>query len=132
MSPDEYVIRVTGKKVLANYEFECPKCKTREERSIDHRELPDNWDVKTDHEEKCESCGTRLVNVFMSRAPTVFIGGDKSDRRIALMRKSFRERFTKGPEIDEVRHKKGVLYDDSIRSAAAQKIKKETEPEGTV
>ena len=127
MSPDKYITKVTGKYALLNVDFECPECKKVIQESIDMRDKPEGYDVN-EHEVICpdDQCRYRMERVWRS-APAVFIGGDQSDRRIALMRKSFRQRFTKGPEIDDVRHEKGKLFDYSLRSAAATRIKDEVE-----
>jgi hypothetical protein len=52
------------------------------------------------------------------------MGDPKSDKNLAKMQKNLRERFIK-KEIDDVRHKHGRLYDDAVRSSAAQRIKSE-------
>ena len=43
------------------------------------------------------------------------IGGNGSDREIASMQKSFRERFMK-VEADDVREKHGASFDESLRA----------------
>lgn len=120
---EKYITKITGKYNFRTLDFQCPRCNRTEEVTLDMRDLPDDYNIDT-HEVFCSKDGYKMKQIW-KRAPTTFIGGDKSDRRIALMRKSFRERFTKGPEIDDVRHKKGKLFDDSLRSAAATRIKKE-------
>ena len=47
---------------------------------------------------------------------------ERSDATIAARKESFNQRFLKH-EVDDVRHKHGKLFDDSLRSAEAQRIK---------
>lgn len=107
------------------YDFECPKCQYTEERSIDFRGCDTEQDRVQAMKIVCPNCEHPEMEVVWRSAPAV--GGPRygTDAEISKMKKSFKDRFIR-KEVDDVRHKFGKLYDDSVRSAAAQKIKKET------
>src|SRR5437879_1612001 len=86
LSPDKYVTKVSGKYNLINWDYQCPKCDRMIDECIDMREKPDGYNID-DHVVLCPDDGERMHRIWR-RAPTVFIGGDQSDRRIALMKKS--------------------------------------------
>jgi putative FmdB family regulatory protein len=69
----------------------------------------------------CPSCGDVMERVWL-KAPMTRIGGEGSDRQIESMKRSFNEHFV-GHEMDDIRHKHGRLFDESLASAAARRIK---------
>jgi len=95
------------------HDFVCALC----EKVSEHMVMGDGSTVIP-----CD-CGGTMHRVFL-KAPMGRVGGKSSSRSIASMKKSFNERFVK-KEIDDVRHKHGKVFDDSLRSAAAQRIKKD-------
>ncbi len=103
------------------YEFGCEKCKERRDAMLSYEEMLAARECKL----KCPSCGdeTGAYREIFTKAPLGRVGGPGSDRDIAAMQQSFREHFQKSGEADEVRHKHGSAFDDSIRGAAAEKIK---------
>jgi hypothetical protein len=66
-----------------------------------------------------ELSGKRIID----GAPMSRVGGAGSDRQIKAMKKSFKKRFV-NKEIDDVRHRQGNIFDESLVSAAAERIKK--------
>lgn len=116
--------RVTGKASFRTFDFECPECQYGEERMIDFREC------ENEEEEKmimssilCPNCEEHNMERVWRSAPSIRMGNDSSDHNIAKMKKSFHERFVKSGEMDQVRHKHGKLFDQSLVSAAADRIK---------
>jgi transcriptional regulator NrdR family protein len=116
-----YIVKHKGKRNFRTIDLQCPECGYEEEKLIDCREQED--DQTPTLELKCPNCDCEKMDQVWKHAPSMKIGNDRDPRNIARMQKSLQERFVK-KEIDEVRHKHGKLFDDSLRSAAAQKIKK--------
>ena len=110
-----------------SFDFRCPICSYQESHTFDLR-------GKTEREKqiivesgiKCPSCDHPEMQRVWLQAPGSRIGGDSTPQNMAKMKESFHQRFVK-KELDDVRNKFGRLYDDSTRSAAAQKIKKHVE-----
>ena len=110
----------------------CPKCAYNEELSVDVRNCADDeavrLKVESESQIKCPNCDHEFMEHVWLKAPAVGTSADpKSDANLKRLQQSLRERFIKR-ELDDVRHKHGKLYDDSIRSAAAQRIKKGEKP----
>lgn len=70
----------------------------------------------------CTKCGGEMRHVWLSSPNANDIGKEGSDKSISAMQQSFRERFVK-KEIDDVRHKHGSNFDDSLVAKAVQRIK---------
>jgi DNA-directed RNA polymerase subunit RPC12/RpoP len=117
-----YTVKHTGKAALRSFNFMCPKCSYEEERSVDMRNSEE--EIQRDMLIKCPNCDHEHLEQVIRHAPSVGMGDPKSDKNLAKMQKNLRERFIK-KEIDDVRHKHGRLYDDAVRSSAAQRIKSE-------
>lgn len=117
-----YTVRVKGSSSFRTVDLLCPKCEYEEERTIDLRDL-DGDDREKAMIVQCPNCEHPEMERIWKKAPSAKVGNDRSDENIAKMKKSFKERFVK-KELDDVRHRSGKLFDDSIRSAAAQRIKK--------
>jgi len=78
---------------------------------------------------ECGLCAQKLQRIY--RAPYIKkFGWAGSDSEIKAMRKDFDRRFVRGAEIDEVRHKHGEAFDDSLRSAAVKRFKDGKGPRG--
>jgi hypothetical protein len=121
----EYRIKTTGKAALKSIELLCEECKYEEERSIDMRQTDE--EIDRDMLVKCPNCDHEYMIKVWRTAPSVSNYHDpKSDKSLKAMQNNLKQRFIK-KEVDDVRHKHGRLYDDSIQSAAATRIKKETE-----
>lgn len=105
------------------FDFECPECEYPEEHTFDLRGMNEEEKEATIMSGiKCPNCDfENMQRVFRTFPAIGHGGGDRSLSNIERMKKSFHERFVK-TELDDVRHRKGRLYDDSIQSAAAQRI----------
>lgn len=105
------------------FDFECPKCEYPEEHTFDLRGMTEEEKEATiESGIKCPNCDFENMKRVWRSAPSIgHGGGERSLANIERMKKSFHERFIKH-ELDDVRDKKGKLYDESIRSAAAQRI----------
>lgn len=93
------------------HDYECTECGYREEQNLKVEEIEYN----------CPSCKGKMHRIYI-KAPMGRIGGKDSQRSIGSMRRSFNERFVK-KELDDVRHKFGHLFDESLVSAATKRIK---------
>lgn len=69
----------------------------------------------------CPKCGGHMRHVWLSAPNANDLGQEGSNKSLAAMRQSFRQRFVK-KEIDDVRHKHGETFDDSLVSAAVKRI----------
>lgn len=121
-----YTVKTTGSLSFKPIELECPSCGYEEDQSIDLRDCKteEERDAKLNSDFVCPNCGTIMEKVWRSAPSIGSYTNPRSDKTIAAKKKSYHKRFLK-KEADEVRHKHGVNYDDSLRSAAAQRIKKE-------
>lgn len=117
-----YTIKVTGRAAFRTIDLKCPKCEYEEERTIDLREVEDEDGYRKQMIVQCPNCDHPQMEEIWKKAPSVG-SNPRSDSSIAKMQKSFKERFVK-KELNDVRHKYGRLYDDSVKSAAVQRIKK--------
>jgi len=95
-------------------DYLCPMCEYCEE-------IYTKIEEATTHVVLCPNCGDADLHLTFRKAPMGRIGGEKSTRSIESMKDSFNQRFIK-KDLDDVRHKHGVLYDDSIRSAAVARL----------
>ena len=118
-----YTVKTTGSMSFKNVDLQCPKCEYEEERSIDLRGIETEDGRNREMIIMCPNCEHPEMDRIWKKAPSIKMGNDRSDAGIARMKNSFRDRFVK-KEIDDVRHKYGRLYDDSVGSAAAQRIGK--------
>lgn len=73
---------------------------------------------------KCSECGHENMERAWLNAPKGKIGKDSDPKNLDRMKDSFRERYVK-KEQNDVRHKFGRLYDDSLRSAEVSRIKQD-------
>lgn len=104
------------------FDFECPECGYQEEHSFDLRGMSEEEkDATIASGIRCPNCDHEKMNRVWIKAPGMKMGKDSDMHNINRMKQSFKERFVK-KELDDVRNKFGRLYDDSTRSAAAQKI----------
>ena len=99
---------------MALHDFVCSECEYVGERNIKEGDNP---------EPPCPNCGSGNLKRVWLKAPAMRMGGDGSNRSIASMKKSFNERFIK-KEIDDVRHRHGDVFNDSLRGGAVERIKK--------
>lgn len=97
------------KRILRD--FECAKCAYQKD---DFAEIDDVLE--------CPKCGNYMNHVWLSSPNGNQLGKEGSDKSIAAMQKSFKQRFLK-KEIDDVRHKHGKPFDESLASAAVKRIK---------
>ena len=70
----------------------------------------------------CPKCGTRMHHVWLSAPNSNQLGKEGSDKSIAAMQQSFRQRFVE-KDIDDMRHKHGSNFDESLVSSAIKRIK---------
>ena len=103
-------------------DFQCELCGEITSEVVDLRGLSEEEREIRLTRSVCE-CGGDTFKIWL-QAPSIKHGKDSDLSNIDKMKQSFKERFVK-KELDDVRHKHGRLFDDSLRSAAAQKIKKE-------
>jgi predicted nucleic acid-binding Zn ribbon protein len=101
---------------MPTHDIKCLKCGTYDEVYIDHPS--DEW------RGECYFCKGEVKRVFV-KPPMTTMGSSGSDREIASMQKSLKERFYK-KELDDVRHKHGSAIDESIRGAQIDRIKDST------
>lgn len=97
------------------YDVKCETCENFDVEIMNISEI-DGW------KGECKSCRgvTRRLEVPLKAPAGKVEGGYVVET--ARLQQSLKERFMK-KEVDDVRHKFGALYDDSVRSAAAQRIK---------
>lgn len=102
----------------------CPKCEYEEERRVDMRGAESEEEKASRLIIKCPNCEEADMQRVWRGAPAK--GGAKygSTEEVAKMKDSFNHRFIK-KDLDSVRHKFGKLYDDGVRTAAVDRIKKE-------
>ena len=70
----------------------------------------------------CE-CGAFMQRIFLKPPAHRQLGAEGTDKNIAAMKRSFNTKFVNGGEMDEVRHKHGNTFDESLVSAAVDRIK---------
>jgi len=70
----------------------------------------------------CPICNKELDRVWLKAPYYGQLGPEGSSKNIDAMKKSFHERFVK-KDMDQVRHKFGNLFDESLVSAAVNRIR---------
>ena len=70
---------------------------------------------------RCPKCSGHMKHVWLSSPNANDLGPEGSDKSIAAMKQSFRERFVK-KEMDDVRHQHGEAFDQSLVSTALKRI----------
>jgi hypothetical protein len=124
-----YRVNVKGSASFMSVDLMCAECGYAENRSIDVRGCENDDDRAERMTAPCPNCdGVDMERVFLT-SPTMKLGDNdpRSDANIAKYQRHLKERFIK-KEVDDVRHKHGALYDDAVRSVAAQRIKKGEKP----
>lgn len=100
------------------YEYRCPGCEFRFEviKKVE----------QFDTSEVCPECES-TVTLSNKLPPSRIRGGVKKThaQETAALQQSLRERFVTSGEMDQVKHKHGSEFHDSIRGAAVDRIKKE-------
>lgn len=110
---------------FATYDFKCPNCGYIKEEMIDLRgcETDEEREARKDSPILCPNCEDADMERMVS-APNLSFTKKGSSEDFAGMRKSFKERFVKSGEADQVAHRFGSAYHDAIRGGAVDKIKK--------
>ena len=116
-----YEIKSKGVPQFRGFDLMCNQCDHHEDVLLSREDFLDDQGNRKKLEKPCPNCSGTMEEVWIS-APSTF-SKDGSDEAVAKMKKSFNERFIK-KELNDVRHKYGRLYDDSIKSAAVQRIKR--------
>ena len=107
---------------MPNYDTRCLECGILGEDYIRLSEI-EGWT------RVCPTCSGEVERLTVPlSAPALHIDGNNYGAQISKMKRSFNERFVKSGEIDDVRHKHGVAFDDSLRGAAVEKIKNGVNP----
>lgn len=108
---------------MPTYEFACSECGVERTALLTYEEMKaiERSPVPCPG---CDTVGT-YSRSYSGKAPMGRMGGESSERSIESMQKSFKEHFLKSGEMDQIRHKHGVEFDDSLRGAAADRIRKE-------
>lgn len=115
-----YIVKSSGRPMFKSIELQCPQCKYEEDQSIDCRGLDDDQIATAADTFKCPSCDHEFLERVWRTAPAAKFGNDRDPHNIARMQRSMDQRFvTKG--MDDVRHKHGKLFDESLVSAAVKK-----------
>jgi hypothetical protein len=123
-----YTMKHTGRAALKSIELWCPECHYEEERSIDNRQTDE--EVARDMLVKCPNCDHEHMERVIRTAPSVSqYHNPKSDKSLKAMQNNLKQRFLK-KEADDVRHKHGVNFDDSLNSAAVKRIEKGDKTQG--
>lgn len=100
-------------------DFRCPECGFEGEYLSMTKEIRE---AAIGGALKCE-CGAVVKRVFINAPSFNKIGKDGTDSAIKAMKESFRDRFKKY-EIDDIRHKHGRAFDESLVAGAANRIRK--------
>lgn len=96
------------------YDYHCRKCDLRDQRIIKIAELDA-------YSESCPHCGADDWHREILTAPVGKVKRDHAGETAALQQ-SLKERFIKR-DLDDMRHKHGSVFDDSLRGAAVDRIK---------
>lgn len=98
------------------YDYACRKCDHRDQRVIKIAELDA-------YNESCPHCGA-ANGEWHREILTAPSGGVKRDHaaETKALQQSLKERFVKR-DLDDMRHKHGSVFDDSLRGAAVDRIK---------
>lgn len=125
-----YTVKTKGKPSFRTIDLMCENCGYHEEYSVDLRDKETDQDIELamNPEIRCPNCEEADLQRVWLQAPSVGrFTNDNSSAAFEARKASFRERFVK-KELDDVRNKHGKLFDESLRSAAAQRIKKDEAP----
>jgi len=98
------------------FDYGCCKCGIILERVVRYAER----DLQV-----CESCGWTLSRIWIKAPAFGELRVQDSDKTLGAMKDSFNKRFITSGEIDDVRHKFGKDFDDSLVGAAVDRIKKD-------
>lgn len=98
--------------------YDC-KCDTCEDLSLQLISI----EGRDSYQEECK-CGGTIKRIFTLKPPSVHCDANDYNAQIAKMKKASNERFIK-KDLDDIRNKHGRSFDDSLVSAAAQRIKAE-------
>lgn len=93
----------------------------RDFRCIECSYIQDDF-AEIDDIKLCPQCGSYMRHVWISAPNSNNLGQEGSDRSVAAMKRSFDQRFVK-KEMDDVRHKHGESFDQSLASSALKRIK---------
>lgn len=104
---------------MPNFDVRCDACGFESEEIISAKDVSDEW------RGICERCEKPHVRRVYINAPAFRVGGEGSPRSVGAMRRSYDERFVKSGELDQIRHKHGDAFDDSLRAGAIGRIKGE-------
>lgn len=102
------------------YEFGCSACGIHRDALLKYEEMQA---IRNGGPLACPECKEQTYKEVWTKAPMGRIGGSGSERDIKAMQQSFQQRFAKSGEMDDIRHKHGTAFDDSIRGAAVERIK---------
>lgn len=120
-----YSIKTTGAASFKSIDMRCPECQYTEERSIDLRGIEEeaDRDIAMNPEVKCPNCEEADLQKVWLRAPSI---GNYTNNRAAktLDARQASMRAQQRKTDDDVRHKHGQNYNDSLSSSVAQRIKK--------
>lgn len=124
-----YIVRSTGRSIFKTINLLCSNCQYEEERTIDVRGMEDEQiEQAVNQEIMCPNCEEANMERVWRHAPSVTrYANENSPATFEARKKSFKQRFLK-KEADDIRDKHGVNFDDSLRSAAAQRIKSGEDP----
>lgn len=117
-----YTMKSSGRPIFKTVELQCPNCKYEEDQSIDCRGLEDDQITAASESFKCPSCDHEFMEKVWRTVPAAKMGNDRDPHNIKRMQNSFQQRFVK-KDLDNVRHKFGKLFDDSLVSGAVAKAK---------
>ena len=95
------------------FDYQCSLCGVIFERLV----------CDKDKEKQQCDCGGDASRIWIKAPASSLIGPEGSDMHIKAMQKSFRERFVK-KDRDDLLHKHGSDFSDSLRCGAIDKIKK--------
>lgn len=110
-----------GKASFKTIELECPECHYEEDQMIDLREVEEDK-IEAAMLFKCPNCDHEPMEKVWRTAPAAKFGNDSDPHNIKRMQNSLDQRFVK-KDMDNVRHKFGKLFDESLVSAAVTKAK---------
>jgi hypothetical protein len=116
-----YEVKSKGWAQFRGFDLMCGSCDHHEDILLERADFLDENGDRKKIQKPCPECGGVMEEVWI-QAPSTF-SRDGTDAGVAKMKRSFNERFIK-KEVDDVRHKYGRLYDDSIKSAAVNRLRK--------
>ena len=100
---------------MPNHSVKCEGCGFAGEQIIPMVEVSDEW------RSVCSECGrNELVRVY-TKAPSLRMGGRSAE--MSSLKRSCDQRFVKSGEMDQVRHKHGEAFDESLMAGAVKRAK---------